>query len=460
MPQAEAAVVQVERGRADAARAVLVRLAWAGAALTAVSLPVSIAGMQIGAGVALGALLLWRVAGGRGPPVPAPGAQVALATLVLLGAALASIAIAALAGAGAARMDHVLYARGLALPLVFLLAIERGDAGEDPEAPRRRALALVVAWAVATLLPASIAWAQHRTGFDLLHALGLRDAPLRAKLYTGVGPLDVPTGRYGAVGFFSWYTRLALSLTPLAALAGGLALLAPLRRRTRVALALGAGGAAWAVVLTTSRAAWAGLAVAAVALALSAGRRVRRVALPLTVAVSVAAGCAVPDLRVRLGRAFSAESNADRSAIWRACRAVIADHPLTGVGYKALPQVGRPYYETYSADTPVRSWCHDTPLSAWAEGGPLLAGAVLAWMALLVRAFLRARRAGDPLARAAAAGALAALAALTVNALVHDVLWAMEPLYANGFLLAAAAVLAHPRSAGASRARPVLRAVS
>lgn len=451
------AVLGAQGRWAEATRPVLVRLARAGALVTAVSLPLSIAGMQIGAAVALGAVVLLRATGRRWAPLPAPGAQVALATLVLLIAALASIAGAALAGVGAARLDHVLYARALAVPLPVLLALECAEAGEDPEAPRRRALALVCAWAAAALVPAAIAWAQHRTGFDLLHAMGLRPAPHRAILYTGVGPLDVPTGRFGAVGLFSWYTRLALALTPLVALAGALAALAPLRARTRLLLALGAAGAAWAVVLTTSRAAWAGLALAAVVVAVSAGRRVRRVALPLTLAASVAAGCAVPQLRDRLGRAFSAETNSDRAAIWRACRAVIADHPLTGVGYKALPAVGRPYYETYSAHTPVRSWCHDTPLSAWAEGGPLLAGAVLAWLALLARAFVRARRAGDALARAAAVGALAALCALCVNALVHDVLWATEPLYANGVLLAVAAVLAQPRAGGASRARAHLR---
>lgn len=428
-------------GRAvEAARAVLVRLAWLGMAVTAVSLPLSIAGLQIGAGVALGALLL-LAATGRRVWVPSP---LTAPVLILAGAAAASVVIAALAAGRPLRADDLLSVRGLAVPLVVLLAIEVGDPGEDPAAPRRRALGLVLAWGAAALVPAAIAWAQHRSGFDLLVALGLRATPVRAPIYTQLGPAGVSTGAYAAVGLFSWYTRLAQALTPIVVLSLALAVLAPLGRRTRLLLALAAAAGTWAVVLTTSRSAWAGLALAA-ALVGGGASRARRVALPLVTAAALAAACAFPVLRGRLERAFSQDTNSDRAAIWTVCAEVIHDHPVAGVGFGALPRAGRSYFQRMPPEYPIHAWCHCSLLSAWAEGGPLLAGALLLWAGLLVRAFVRWRRRGDPLGRAAALGALAALAALGVNALVHDVLWVTEPLYAIGFLIGVAAVLARPR---------------
>ena len=365
--------------------------------------------------------------------------------LALILAAVGSAAIAALAGVGPLRGANLLATRGLAVPLVVLLALEAGDPGEDAGAPRRRALALVVVWGVAALVPAAIAWAQHRAGFDLLHALGLRElrAP-RAHLHPARPPRhrhrhlrgDRPVQRLRAAGPGAHAARGA----------GGGARRARPAARAHPAPALRSAPAAacWAVALTTSRSAWAGLAVAAALIAASAGRAAR-LALPLAVALSLAAGASVPALRGRLERALSGDTNADRAAIWEVCGAVIRDHPVTGVGFSALPDVGRPYFARMPPEYPIHAWCHDTFLSAWAEGGPLLAGALLAWFGLLARAFLRWRRRGDPLSRAAATGALAALAATALNALVHDLLWVTEPVYALGFLLGAAAVLARPR---------------
>ncbi len=455
--RAVAARLGAEAWGAEAVRAALVRLAWTGLAVQAASLPLSIAGMQLGAGLSLGALLLLLASGRRvwvASPLAAP-------VLALVLAAAGSAVIAALAGVGPLRGANLLATRGLAVPLVVFLALETGDPGEDVEGPRRRALALVVVWGVAALIPAAIAWAQHRTGFDLLHALGLREVARRAPIYTQLGPRGTATGTFAAIGLFSGSARLAQALTPLAALAAALAALAPLRGRTRLLLWLCAGAACWAVALTTSRSAWAGLAVAAALIAASAGRAAR-LALPLAVALSLAAGASVPALRGRLERALSGDTNADRAAIWEVCGAVIRDHPATGVGFSALPDVGRPYFARMPPEYPIHAWCHDTFLSAWAEGGPLLAGALIAWFGLLARAFLRWRRRGDPLSRAAATGALAALAATALNALVHDLLWVTEPVYALGFLLGAAAVLARPRPvprgggepAGAAGSRP------
>ena len=51
------------------------------------------------------------------------------------------------------------------------------------------------------------------------------------------------------------------------------------------------------------------------------------------------------------------------------CRAVIADHPLTGVGWGTYPQRSLPYFERLAPGNLLkgRSWCHDGFLTAWAE---------------------------------------------------------------------------------------------
>ncbi|WP_242344532.1 O-antigen ligase family protein [Anaeromyxobacter terrae] len=433
----EADVGVVEGGRQSGralVRELSVRVGWVGLAVYAASLPISIAGMQIGLGVALAALVALRLAGRRvwvRTPVNAPVALV-------VGAAVASIALAWGVGLPPASVNAALFWRGLVAPLVVAFSLEATLDGDDAAAPRRRALALVLLWSAAAIVPALVAWAQVRTGFDPLHALGLRDVPRRAP-----APGD-PT-HFAAIGFFSWYPRFAHAMTPVAALSLALALFAPLRLRTRVFLGAAGVAAAAAVVLTTSRSAWAGLAVGALTLALLAGRRLARVAVPIAVACSIVAALASPVLRNRLASAFEANVNQDRATIWRVCGAVVRDHPLTGVGFGALPDRSYAYYERFAPAWKMRAWCHDTFFTAWAEGGPLLAFAFVAWWILLARAFLGFRRTGDALGRAASLGVLAALAALFVNALVHDLFWATEPVYALGLLLGAGVVIARPR---------------
>lgn len=411
----------------------LVRVVWVGILAHAAFLPISRAGMQIGLGVAIAGLAALAVAR---RPVWVHSA-ITLPTAVLVAGFAAAVAVPWLAGMPPIRPAHVLDVRNFAAPLVVFLALQAGDPGEDPAAPRRRALAFVAVWAAAAVVTALVAIIQARTGLDPLHALGLRKAAEQA---------TVPgaPGRYAAIGFFSWYTRLVYALTPIAALAGGM-VLAPLSRRNRALFGLAACAAGIAVFLTGARAAWAALAVAALALAVLAGRRLARNALLAALAALVVAGAAYAPVRGRLARALSFETNADRASVWRICAEVVRDHPLTGVGYGALPKRSDPYYERMAPWSIVRDRCHDVFYTAWAEGGPLFAAAVVAWWALLARAFLRLRREGDALGRASATGVIAGLAALFVIALVHDLFWATEALLAIGALLGAGAVLGRPR---------------
>jgi O-antigen ligase len=212
-----------------------------------------------------------------------------------------------------------------------------------------------------------------------------------------------------------------------------------LRGRARVLLGVGALAAAAAVVLTLSRAAWVTLLLGAVVVVLVAGRS-RRVALPLVVA-GAAAMALHPGVRARLRLLGTAEASDDRRNIWRVCRAVVHDFPLTGVGWGNLPRRSIPYSDRLAPWNTLRAWCHDSFLTAWAEGGPLLFAAVAAFWVLLLRAFWR-WRSGDALARAASAGALAALLAMAANSLFHDIFYSSEAVFGLGFALAIAAALA------------------
>ena len=165
-------------------------------------------------------------------------------------------------------------------------------------------------------------------------------------------------------------------------------------------------------------------------------------ALPLVVACALVLAL-LPAVRKRLAYMREAGGTADREMIWRVCGAVIEDHPLTGVGWGNYPRRSLPYYARFPNKTEMRAWCHDTFMSAWAEGGPLLFAAACAYWALLLRAFWRlGRRAGDPLARGAAAGALVVVVTALLAALLHDVFYASESMYGLGFAVAVAAVLA------------------
>jgi O-antigen ligase len=294
-------------------------------------------------------------------------------------------------------------------------------------------------WAAASLVPSAIAWPQYWTGIDPLHALGLRREAVHA-----AAPFT--PGRYAAVGFFKWYQRLAHNLQPVLCVAAAVALAGGVAARLRALLAVAAVAASAAVVLTLSRASWVTLALSLGLVAALVGARARRFAVPVT----IGAGLAMllhPVVRTRLALLATPDATGDRKVIWGVCRAMVADRPLLGFGFGNLPHRSVPYYRALAPDWWVMTaWCHDQFFSAWAEGGPLLFAAVCAFWVLLARALWRVRREGDRLGRAAAAGALAAVAATFANSLAHDLLYSSEATYGLGFALAVAVALARERS--------------
>ncbi len=253
----------------------------------------------------------------------------------------------------------------------------------------------------AGLLCASVvALLQYRTGFDLVHALGLRSAPALVEA-PGV------EARYGAMGFFTSRLSFGHNATlVLATLAG--------------ALVSGAVPAGFRIALGAT-------AIAMAVLIIRGGRRRLAVALAATAAL----GALHPAVRGRLSTAFSASANPDRLFIWSRALEIIRDHPLHGVGFANYPLALGPYYDRVDPHFFMRTWAHNLELSTLAEMGPL-GLAALFW--LLIAAARMALRSTSPFAL----GALAALAAWFTIAQVHDVLYDTKVMYALWFSLALA----------------------
>src|SRR5690606_11070679 len=399
----------------DRAARWLETIARGGLYVHAAFLPLSIAGMQLGLVVAALCLLGLALAGRR----VWYRSELDLPFLALLGAVLFWPWDAPI---------------GLRLYRTFLAPIVIASVlGLRPATMRREALRLLAVWAGFALLPSLLAWAQFFWGVDLLHALGMRAEPIRPSV-----PLY--RERFAATGFFTWYIRLAHNLTtPLCVLAG-VAIYGGLERRRRALAFAAAALVAAAVFLTFTRTAWFGLALAALILAAFGGwRRLWRAGAVLAV-VGALLLAVQPGFRNRVLSTLSGQRNQDRVGIWQTCAAVARDHAGVGIGYGNMPTVGQPYFDRISPRTQprFRAWCHNTFFTAWVEGGVVyLAAAVLLWLWLGL-AFVRRARGADALGRAACAGGLAALGALGVNALAHDVFYASETMYALGFAMALA----------------------
>jgi O-antigen ligase len=420
----------------------LVRVARFGALAHAALVPISIAGMQIALGVALAPLVALRLRGHRvwaRSPVDAPA-------LLFTGAAVLSIALASLAGSTPVGWHGATLWRSFLSPLVLVSALALELPGEPPGGTRRRALTALSVWAGAAVLPSLWAWVQVPTGLDLIHLLGLRSEPYAA-------PAPRYPGHFAASGFFWWYTVFAHNLTPPLAVAAAVALHGGLPPRRRRWLLAAVAAIVPAIALSFSRAAWVAIAAAALVIVLHGGRAFVRWALPLTAGGLVAIAALQPGLRNRLTDALSLSANGDRMNIWGVCAAVVREYPLTGVGWGNLHGRVSDWYDRLAPWAGVRAGCHDIFFTALAEGGPLLLTAAALYWALLFRGFGRARRTGDALAGAAAAGAIAASVATLVNGLVHDVFYSSEPMYGLGLALALAAALARPGAAAAPSRR-------
>jgi hypothetical protein len=317
--------------------------------------------------------------------------------------------------------------------------------GDPPGDVKRRAVAALGVWAAAAMLPSVLAWFQFESGLDVLRELGLR-----TRVITPHAPGS--PGKFAAIGFFGWYTLLAQNLTSPLALLGGLVFHARLGTRTRSFFGAAAIAIASAVALTLSRIAWVALGAAAVVVAGLGARGRARIALPAVAAAFLAMALAQPALRNRLESALSPTVNADRMQIWGVCAAVVRDYPYTGIGWGNLHPRVSAYYDKLAPWATTRAGCHNVMYTLWAEGSLLLFTAGALYWLLNARAFWRWYRAAPgPLERGAAVGTLAAVLALFLNGLFHDVFYSSEPMYGIGFALGIGAALASPRDRGRER---------
>lgn len=414
-------------------------VALVGVTAHAALLPITHAGMQIALAVALagvlGAIATRQASLPRGPVV--------WAAVLFAAAAGLSVPIAAITGSPPADWHKCTSWWGILSPVVVLAALQIGRWRDgDAGAPRRNVVRALVAWSLGALVTSVVAWLQYGFAFDPVYALGLRSGPV-------IADAPLTPGHFAAVGFFRWYTSLAHTITPPLCVVIGVALGAPLSRRTRLLLGAAALAASSAVVLTVSRAAWAALLLGVALAIVLVGQSWKRAA--LIAAVICAAMAAHPGVRARVANLRSPEAISDRALIWSVCAEMVKDRPLTGWGWGNIPARSEPYWQRIAPEFPLHAWCHNSFFTAWAEGGPVLAVALALYWGLIAWAYWRERARGrDRWARAATAGGFAMLVATFVNGMLHDIFRSGESTLALGFAVAAAYVLARGDSAPAA----------
>ncbi len=149
------------------------------------------------------------------------------------------------------------------------------------------------------------------------------------------------------------------------------------------------------------------------------------IVVPVLATLVVALGPAGIRHRVLSAIDLNDATNRDRIAMLKSGKAMIADHPLTGVGPNMVPKAYIEKYKTPDAVDPVdkpgdtRAHLHNVPVQLAAERGLPALGAWLWFVVVAGRDLLGGFRAGR--ARALAAGGLAALvAALAAGLFEHN----------------------------------------
>lgn len=374
-------------------------LAFAGLAGHAFFLPVSIAGMQIALGVAGVGVLM---APPRPLRTPLDLPALAFVTLAILSDLVSVHGAPAFAAATLWRSVLGFFVVAHALRLL-------------PEGAGRR---ILLCAAIGLLCSSAVGLVQYRTGIDVVHALGLREAPAMVQ---APGAPD----RFGAMGFFTSRLTFGHNAAILLALLGGAAVAGTFVSGSRLIVGAACAVALAAVAVTFDRAAYLALLVAALVVA----AKRRRWRLALSVALIAVLACIHPLIRARLASAFSAGANADRVFIWSRALEIIRDHPWAGIGFANYPLVCGPYYDRVDPHFFMRTWAHNLELSTLAEMGPLGLAALLWLCFTAARMVLRSTN-------TFAVGALAALAAWLTMAQAHDLLYDTKVMYALWFALA------------------------
>lgn len=349
------------------------RLADVALAFTAVTIPLSISGMQIGIGTLFGLALLAPLVGARVVHRTPLDGWLALFLGVLLVSTLASGRPHE--ASGWSRMWVVIGYFGIFWWL-------------DRERAVRFTRWLVIGGTVAAVYGIL----QHWTGADWYRALMGRELEVRARVQGARG--------FAVIGFFSSYLTFAhVMVFPLAAattraLAGS------------VGAALASVAMAAAIVLSTARGAWLALLGGALVLAVLGGRRWAVRLLPAALAVATLTFAVSPGLRQQVEPLFTlGGANAGRVAIYQANLDIVHEHPVLGFGFGRYRPHAKPYYEPYPA-ADRKSHAHNNFLHMAAEAGLLGLTAFALLYAMILRLGWEAVQAtrGTP-AWATAAGA-------------------------------------------------------
>jgi O-antigen ligase len=306
-------------------------------ALTAISLPLSITGMQIGIiGLAVLAGIAWLAGWELVGETPLNG---------VLALFFVTLAVSTLVSGAP------LEAEGWKRPWVVIGYFAVFWWLRDRAQARRFALLTVAAGG----LVAAYGIVQHYAGIDLYRSLLGRPRRVRPRV-------DGVEG-YAVVGFFRTYVTFAHAmLVPL-----GWAVAFALRGWRSAGLA--AGLLVVAMLFSTARAVWVSIAAVAALVLLLGWRRHAWRAVAIGVVVAGLAVAASPGLRDQAAPIFTLDAaNTARLAIYRANLDVIRDHPVFGLGFGRYKTAAQPYYDRHP-EADRRSHAHSNFLQIAAEAG-------------------------------------------------------------------------------------------
>ena len=254
--------------------------------------------------------------------------------------------------------------------------------------------------------------------------------PRRAlKEASGIGferlGIETSPGRsFRISGFYSHYETYAEVLQLILSLAVGLLIAAPLRRRTMTLFLCGSIALLVpTLILTSTRAALAGLAVSVATMALASSRR--RVLIVSTLGILVMLPLALVAVeRSRGVSLFDPEegSTAYRLEVWREAFGIIKDNPLLGIGKGSEAKL-KTSLGLYDEGRLPPGHFHSTPVQIAVWWGLLALVFYFSFMALFGIETWRLIRSLEPpskwQSRGIALGGLGAVAAFNVSSLAH-----------------------------------------
>jgi putative inorganic carbon (HCO3(-)) transporter len=181
--------------------------------------------------------------------------------------------------------------------------------------------------------------------------------------------LRQPNGNYcHAVGFFDHHLTYGNSLAIVLLLGIGL-WLAETGRRERAVLGAALGLGSLALLWSYGRSAWLGMLAGLLTFGAQLGRRVLAAVVLGAFALGSLAYVASPSLAHRMRQAVRSEDNLERLYIWKTSLAMIADHPLFGIGPGAYRRMTTEYRAGYNIHWTAWGHAHNSYLSYAAESG-------------------------------------------------------------------------------------------